>query len=127
MIKSSSAPGYFYAFQSLLRLIPISKGQMIQSELEFDNLIISDRPRFKWRGVLLDVSRHFFGPEAIKKSIDQMAIYKMNRLHLHLTDDTGWRIEIKGYPQLHEIGSMGDRTNPNGPPMYLSEEVASPG
>lgn len=100
---------------------------MVQSELEFDNLIISDRPRFKCRGVLLDVSRHFFGPEAIKKTIDQMAIYKMNRLHLHLTDDSGWRIEIKGYPQLHEIGSMGDRTNSIGPPMYLSEEVASPG
>ncbi|MCK0136082.1 beta-N-acetylhexosaminidase [Arenibacter sp. S6351L] len=124
VIKASSEAGYFYAFQTILQLVPISKEKVLPSELIFNQLVITDQPRFKWRGAMLDISRHFFGPEAIKKLIDQMAAHKMNRLHLHLTDDTGWRIEIKEYPKLHEIGSVGDRTNSNGPAMYLTEEEA---
>ncbi len=123
-IKASSESGYFYAFQTLLQLAPLSEANGIQSELKFNQLTITDQPRFKWRGALLDISRHFFGPTSIKKLIDQMAAQKMNRLHLHLTDDPGWRIEIKEYPKLHEIGSIGDKTNPNGPAMYLTEVEA---
>lgn len=123
-IKASSEAGYFYAFQTILQLLPVSAGKYKISEIKLNQLTISDQPRFKWRGVLLDISRHFFGPEIIKKLIDQMAAQKLNRLHLHLTDDTGWRIEIKEYPKLHEVGSKGDRTNPEGPNMYLTEEEA---
>lgn len=123
-IKAASAPGYFYAFQTLLQLAPVSEEKILRSELKFDQLSIADQPRFRWRGAMLDISRHFFGPETIKQLIDQMAAQKMNRLHLHLTDDTGWRIAIKEYPKLVEIGSRGDKTNPNGPAMYLTEQEA---
>ncbi|MCM4151070.1 hypothetical protein DHD05_05640 [Arenibacter sp. N53] len=123
-IKASSEAGYFYAFQTILQLVPVSAEKNMLSEIKLDHLTITDQPRFKWRGVLLDISRHFFGPKVIKKLIDQMAAQKLNRLHLHLTDDTGWRIEVKEYPKLHEIGSLGDRTDPNGPAMYLTEEEA---
>lgn len=123
-IKASSEAGYFYAFQTILQLAPLSEEKKTRSDLKFNQVTIADEPRFKWRGAMLDISRHFFGPESIKQLIDQMAAHKMNRLHLHLTDDTGWRIEINEYPKLIEIGSLGDKTNPNGPSMYLSEEEA---
>ncbi len=73
-------------------------------------MIIEDYPRFKYRGMMLDVSRHFMPKEFIKKFIDIMSIHKMNKFHWHLTDDHGWRIEIKQYPKLTEIGSMRDGT-----------------
>ena len=73
-------------------------------------VIIEDYPRFKYRGMMLDVSRHFMPKEFIKKFIDIMSIHKMNKFHWHLTDDHGWRIEIKQYPKLTEIGSMRDGT-----------------
>jgi hexosaminidase len=123
-IKSSSEAGYFYAFQTLFQLAPDSEKTGEVSKLELNQVSIIDKPRYKWRGIMLDISRHFFGSSSIKKLIDQMAAQKMNRLHLHLTDDTGWRIEIKEYPKLHEIGSRGDRSNSNGPAMYLTEEEA---
>lgn len=74
---------------------------------------IRDAPRFAWRGLLIDVSRHFFGKAAMLRIIDEMAAYKLNVLQLHLTDDPGWRIEIPGYPKLVEIASTGDRSNPD--------------
>ncbi|WP_209402481.1 beta-N-acetylhexosaminidase [Pseudozobellia sp. WGM2] len=123
-IKASSESGYFYAFQTILQLAPVLDGKDSPSKLKIQQATISDEPRFKWRGALIDISRHFFGPQSIKQLIDQMAAHKMNRLHLHLTDDTGWRIEIKEYPKLIEIGSLGDRTNPNGPSMYITEKEA---
>ncbi|PCI34704.1 MAG: hypothetical protein COB60_05795 [Flavobacteriaceae bacterium] len=123
-IKASSEAGYFYAFQTILQLAPVSEEKVVLSKLEIAQVTIADQPRFKWRGVMLDISRHFFGQAPIKKLIDQMAAQKMNRLHLHLTDDSGWRIEIKEYPNLHKIGSRGDRSNPKGPALYLTEEEA---
>ncbi|PIB38270.1 beta-N-acetylhexosaminidase [Maribacter sp. 4G9] len=123
-INASSEAGYFYAFQTILQLTPVSGANVQPEELKLDQLSIEDAPRFEWRGAMLDISRHFFGPEAIKQLIDQMAAYKMNRLHLHLTDDTGWRIEIKEYSKLIEIGSRGDKSNPDGPKMYLTEKEA---
>lgn len=123
-IKASSKAGYFYAFQTIFQLAPVSEKEGEVSKLELSQVSIADQPSYKWRGLMLDISRHFFGPSSIKKLIDQMAMQKMNRLHLHLSDDSGWRIEIKEYPKLHEIGSHGDRSNPIGPAMYLSEEEA---
>jgi hexosaminidase len=67
--------------------------------------VVRDHPRFEWRGVMLDVARHFFGPEDVKKYIDLAAYYKLNRFHIHLSDDQGWRIEIKSRPNLVEVGS----------------------
>jgi hexosaminidase len=123
-INASSEAGYFYAFQTVLQLIPVSEEKNILSHVEIPQATIRDQPRFFWRGVLLDLARHFFGPASIKKIIDQMAAQKMNRLHIHLTDNEGWRIEIKEYPELHVIGSRGDRTNPEGPALYLTEDEA---
>lgn len=123
-IKASTAAGYFYAFQTILQLAPVLEEKVQPEELKFNQLSITDAPRFEWRGAMLDISRHYFGPEAIMQLIDQMAAHKMNRLHLHLTDDTGWRIEIKEYPKLIEIGSRGDKSNPDGPKMYLTEKEA---
>lgn len=68
-------------------------------------LLIEDKPRFKWRGAMLDVSRHFMPKEFVKKYLDLLAIHKMNSFHWHLTDDPGWRLEIKKYPKLTEVGS----------------------
>ncbi|MEZ4839732.1 family 20 glycosylhydrolase [Flavobacterium sp.] len=93
--------GVFYGIQTLLQLLPLER----KDEVEIPCLIISDQPKFQWRGMHLDVSRHFFDTEFIKKYIDFLAQYKMNTFHWHLTDDQGWRIEIKKYPKLTEIGA----------------------
>lgn len=95
---------------------------------------MEDSPRFPWRGLLLDPARHFFPPEFIKKFVDVMALQKLNTLQLHLTDDQGWRIEIKKYPRLTQIGSVrkespkrGDRNRgdgtPHGPLFYTQEQI----
>jgi len=94
------ASGIFYALQTIKQLLPASH----QNKLLLPMLKITDYPRFSWRGMHLDVSRHFFPKEFIKKYIDFLALYKMNTFHWHLTDDQGWRIEIKKYPKLTEIG-----------------------
>jgi hexosaminidase len=101
IIESSSSKGQFYAIQSLLQLIPFEK----KKEIKIPCLTIYDEPTFAWRGVHLDVGRHFFDTAFIKKYIDFLATYKMNTFHWHLTEDQGWRIEIKKYPLLTEIGS----------------------
>jgi hexosaminidase len=123
-IKASSEAGYFYAFQSILQLIPVSEEKTGLSSIEIAQMTINDQPRFKWRGLMLDISRHFFGPETIKGLIDQMAAQKLNRLHLHLSDDNGWRIEIKEYPKLTEIGGRGNWSDPMAPVSYLTEQEA---
>ncbi len=98
--KEKSA-GSFYAIQTLIQLLPLEK----TTTLVIPCLKINDSPRFKWRGMHLDVSRHFFSISFIKKYIDFLALYKMNTFHWHLTDDQGWRIEIKKYPKLTDIGA----------------------
>lgn len=98
-VKGTSSKGLFYGVQSLLQLIPIH-GELIIPALE-----IQDEPRFSWRGLLLDVSRHFFTLDQVKKLIDEMVIYKFNLLHLHLSDDQGWRVEIKKLPELTRVGA----------------------
>lgn len=94
-------PGVFYAFQTLMQLLPIEKNK----ELLIPCLEIKDQPKYQWRGMHLDVARHIFPTAFIKKYIDYMAMYKMNTFHWHLTDDQGWRIEIKKYPKLTEVSA----------------------
>ena len=98
--KEKSA-GIFYAIQTLIQLLPVEKA----TTLVIPCLKIKDAPRFEWRGMHLDVCRHFFSVSFIKKYIDLIAMYKMNTFHWHLTEDQGWRIEIKKYPKLTQIGA----------------------
>ena len=100
-ITSSSSNGIFYGIQTLIQLLPTSKFLPIQ----IPSVNITDYPRFDYRGMHLDVSRHFFDVDFIKQYIDYLALHKMNYFHWHLTDDHGWRIEIKKYPKLTEIGA----------------------
>ncbi|CAN5606796.1 hypothetical protein BH18ACI3_BH18ACI3_13790 [soil metagenome] len=103
---SGREAGRFYAIQSLLQLMPVKDSDRI--DLPF--VRIADSPRFKYRGMHLDVARHFMPVEFVKKYIDLMSQYKFNYFHWHLTEDQGWRIEIKKYPKLTEIGSMRPET-----------------
>lgn len=105
-IKASSGPGLFYGMQTLLQLLTANETGMISSPY----VEVSDKPVFKWRGNMLDVSRHFFPVSYIKKHIDFLAAYKMNTFHWHLTDDQGWRIEIKKYPKLTQISAFRKET-----------------
>ena len=93
---SGSAPGLFYGLQTLTQLLPLEVG----GALELPAIEIEDQPRFGYRGVLLDVGRHYFSVAFLKKFLDLAAQYKINRFHWHLTDDQGWRIEIRRYPKL---------------------------
>jgi hexosaminidase len=99
-ITAPSATGVFYGIQTLLQLLPNKS----VTSATISGMSISDRPKYKWRGMHLDVVRHFFPVSFVKKYIDYLAMYKMNTFHWHLTDDQGWRIEIKKYPKLTEIG-----------------------
>ncbi|MES2006427.1 MAG: family 20 glycosylhydrolase [Bacteroidota bacterium] len=108
-IHASSKAGVLYAFQSLLQTLPQVR---TNAALRVPCMRINDEPRFAWRGMHLDVSRHFFSPAVVKNYIDLMAMYKMNTFHWHLVDDQGWRIEIKKYPKLTGIGAWRvDQTN----------------
>lgn len=105
-LRAPQPAGIFYGIQTLRQLLPPD----IESETKQDvpwtlpTGIIRDAPRFEWRGMMLDVSRHFFSAADVKRLIDLIAYYKLNRLHLHLSDDQGWRIEIKSWEQLARIG-----------------------
>jgi hexosaminidase len=104
-ISAHSSAGIFYGIQSLIQLIGTQ-----QKQIELNTVEINDIPRFEWRGMHLDCSRHYFPVQFIKKYIDILALHKMNTFHWHLTDDQGWRIEIKKYPLLTEIGSKRHET-----------------
>lgn len=107
-IKASSNAGFVYGLETIYQLLPPSiesKKVVANINWEIPICTIKDKPRFKYRGLMLDVSRHFFNKEYIKKTIDGLAMHKMNVLHLHLVDDQGWRIEIKKYPKLTEVGA----------------------
>jgi len=106
VIKAKNAQGLFYGMQSFLQLLP--------AEVESPSVVngiawtapavnISDEPRFSYRGIMLDPCRHFIPVENIKKQLDVLSLFKLNRFHWHLTEDQGWRIEIKKYPKLTEI------------------------
>ena len=123
LIRATSGAGLFYGLQTLLQLAqPSGAGSYSIASVE-----IEDTPRFAYRGLMLDVSRHFSTKEFIKKQIDALAYYKINRLHLHLTDAAGWRLEIKKYPLLTEFAAW--RTDPtwkqwwNGGRKYVRFDV----
>ena len=99
IIKAHSPKGLFYGVQTLLQLIPINP------EYKIPSVVIQDEPRFGWRGLMVDPARHFLTVDELKRFIDEMAWYKFNILHLHLTDCEGWRIEIKSIPELTKIGA----------------------
>ena len=113
VIKASSGAGFFYAVQTIRQLLPpeVEKDSVIKSLiLSVPACEITDEPRFSYRGMHLDVGRHLFPVEYIKRYIDMMALHKMNTFHWHLTEDQGWRIEIKKYPKLTERGGFRKET-----------------
>lgn len=111
-IEAARPVGFFYALQTLKQLMPrnvmAGVGMIERKAWSIPTVEIEDAPRFQWRGFMLDEGRHFFGKEEVKRVLDMMATYKMNRFHWHLTEDQGWRIEIKKYPKLTEVGAWRD-------------------
>lgn len=105
-INAPTANGVFYGIQTLRKSVPAGKIRSV----EFQPVVINDAPRFPYRGMHLDVARHFFSVDEIKTYIDILALHNINTFHWHLTDDQGWRVEIKKYPKLTEIGSKRDET-----------------
>ena len=108
VLRAPSAAGLFYGVQSLLELLPpeiFSANARPDRDWVLPAVQIEDQPRFQWRGLMLDVSRHFFTPAEVKQLLDTMALNKLNRFHWHLVDDQGWRIEIKKYPRLTQVGA----------------------
>jgi hexosaminidase len=112
VIQSNQAAGLFYGIQTLLQLLPKeieSQDPVKQIIWQAPCVTITDYPRFSWRGLMFDVSRHFFTKQDVEQFIDEMVKYKYNLLHLHLTDDEGWRIEIKSLPKLTSVGAWNVR------------------
>ncbi|QJD97675.1 family 20 glycosylhydrolase [Mucilaginibacter robiniae] len=108
IIGAKDGAGMIHAVETIRQLLPVgieNKQQALPSQLSLPALNIEDAPVYAWRGMHLDVSRHFFSIAYLKKFIDLLALYKFNKFHLHLTDDQGWRIEIKKYPKLTEEGA----------------------
>ena len=107
-ITAKGKAGFIYGLESIRQLLPVvieSKNVLPNQKWQIPNLVINDKPRFQWRGLMLDLSRHFFDKNYVIETIDRLAMHKMNVLHLHLVDDQGWRIEIKKYPKLTEVGA----------------------
>jgi hexosaminidase len=105
-IVAAQPAGLFHGVQTMRQLLPASVEHQgaVNRRLIMPGARVTDTPRFEWRGAMLDVARHFLGPDDVKRFIDLYALYKINRLHLHLSDDQGWRIEIKSWPNLTAIG-----------------------
>lgn len=111
-MSANTERGLFYAYQTLAQMLPPDVRSVRYRAVTLPECTILDHPRFEWRGAHLDVSRHFFPPKFIKKYLDVMALYKLNRFHWHLTDDHGWRLPSERYPKLNTIGSWRvDRDN----------------
>lgn len=115
-LSAGDKEGIFRGITSLLHLISASEDNSISC------WNIEDAPRYEWRGFMLDESRHFFGKEKVKQLLDWMAFYKLNRFHWHLTDDPGWRIEIKKYPLLGYIGGIGNHSDGDAAPQFYTQE-----
>ncbi len=124
-IRSESSNGIFYGIQSLRQLFPReieTKEKSLGIDWKVKCLIVEDYPRFAWRGFMFDEGRHFHGIKVVKRLLDLLALYKMNKFHWHLTDDQGWRIEIKKYPKLVEIGSKRKKTQTGGIKSFLTRQ-----
>ena len=128
-IAAAAPAGLFYGGQTLRQLLAaadVAQSKEAGATCQVPCCHIEDQPRFPWRGLLLDESRHFFGKEFVKQTIDRLAAYKLNTLHWHLTDDQGWRIEIKKYPLLTGIGAWRDQTERDGKRyggFYTQDEI----
>jgi hexosaminidase len=108
VLMANEEAGIFNGLQTIRQLLPVKRGVNAEGKkdpIKIATCIINDYPRFEWRGLMLDVSRHFFTVEEVKAYLDMMAKYKFNVFHWHLTDDEGWRIEIKTFPKLTEVGA----------------------
>ena len=138
-ITANSANGFYYAFQSIKKMLPANIMAEVKdtdiTEYSLPIVSIVDAPRFEYRGFMLDVSRHYFTTDQIKRMIDVMSYYKMNRFHWHLTDDQGWRFEVKKYPRLTTVGATRNNSwstdpvyggyydnEPYGPYFYTQDE-----
>lgn len=139
-ISALTSHGFFYAFQTVKKVLPacVMAGVQDKSVTVFALPLVKivDAPRFAYRGFMLDVARHFFTVEEVKRMIDVMSYYKMNRFHWHLTEDQGWRVEIKKYPKLTTVGSIAPNcrftdmkeghywiNRPYGPYFYTQDEL----
>ena len=111
-VRASKAAGFIYACRTLYQMLELHKFHAAGAQLP--HCYISDKPRFRWRGLLLDEARHFFGKEEVLRLLEIMSMHKLNALCWHLSDDQGWRIESKRYPLLHEIGSRRSDTQIGG-------------
>jgi hexosaminidase len=124
-VTANRPAGLFYGMQTIRQLMPTS----VEHPAAFNRVlripagVVIDAPRFAWRGSMLDVARHFLPLEDVRRHIDRMAFYKLNRLHLHLADDQGWRIEIKSWPKLTEIGGS-SQVGGGGGGFYTQEQFA---
>jgi hexosaminidase len=108
IIRAPAQAGLFYGVQTLFQLLPsevLAPKPVHQGAWTIPCLHVQDQPRFKWRGLMLDISRHFFNKDEIKQLLDAMVLHKINTFHWHLVDDQGWRIEIKKYPKLTQVGA----------------------
>lgn len=114
-LQASSESGLFYAGEALLQLARFGKGDVRACRID-------DRPRYGWRGFMLDESRHFFGKEKVKQYLDIMASLRLNVFHWHLTDEPGWRIEIKRYPKLTTEGAVGNWHDPEAPAAFYTQD-----
>lgn len=140
-VQAKEALGFFYAFQSIKKMLPANVMAGVKdakiSSFTLPLVSITDEPRFEYRGFMLDVARHFFTVEEVKHMLDIMAYYKLNVFHWHLSDDQGWRVEIKKYPKLTSVASIAPNcrftdmdeltqywiNKPYGPYFYTQEEI----
>ena len=125
-IAAKTERGLFYGVQSLLQLLPPAVyGDTVQTglDLKVPALVINDKPSMDGiRGLHVDISRHFRTKEELLKIIDSMAMHKLNTMHLHATDVQGWRVEIKAYPKLTTVGAIGNKTDPEAPATFLTQD-----
>ncbi len=120
ILSARTSAGLFWGIETIRQLLPVQNPA--DKALKIPAVEIKDKPAYGWRGMHLDVSRHFFSIDYLKKFIDRMALYKLNRFHLHLTDDQGWRIQIKKYPQLTEKGGWRTFDSNDSACMKLAKE-----
>lgn len=124
--KSSSYSGIIAAISTIHQLLPVESVQKTKKGVQIPLVNIKDEPRFAWRGLMLDASRHFWNKEEVKRVLDMMTLYKLNKFHWHLTDDQGWRIEIKKYPLLTEKGAWRTFNSQDKECMRLATEQNNP-
>lgn len=110
VIKANEGNGAFYAMQTMLQLLPVTTKELSKAAVSIPAVEITDKPRFEWRGLMLDCGRYYYSMNFLKKFIDYIAMHKMNTFHWHLTEDHGWRLEIKKYPRLTDIGAWRTET-----------------